>query len=218
MWYARRITSTELLSVYSIEIDKIPVFLIKLGSVLDYVLPHSIPWTFRNSIIRDNNYITNLLEPFSNSDTRQCNISQRYFISITPESLDWTSAYKEDINTRFITSKLLDSQYVAWNDRNLSKVNSAYQLPLKDNTIQVMNKNLVLLKPILANHRHDMLVIVSISLRRKMCSHYHSGPSGGHMKWFKTLYIIQLKFSWSKLREYIKQWVKNCVHCVAYNI
>ena len=163
-WYARRITTTELVSVYSIEIDKDAVFPTKLDSVIDDLLPHSIPWTFRNSMMRDDNYITNLLKPFSYSDIQQCDTSQCYFTSTTPESLDWTNAYNDDMDTRFTTSKLLDSQQVVWNDKDLSKINSAYRVPLKDNTIQIVNKNLVLFKSILANHRHVMLIIVPISL------------------------------------------------------
>ena len=75
LWYVRMLTSTELLSVYSIEIDKDAVFPTKLDSLLDDILPHSIQWTFRNSMMRDDNYITNLLEPFSNSNTQQCDTS-----------------------------------------------------------------------------------------------------------------------------------------------
>ena len=157
--------------------------------------------------MRDNNYITNLLEPFSNSDTQQCDTSKCYFTFTTPESLNWTNAYNDDMDSRFITSKLLDSQQVAWNDKELSKINSAYRVSLKDNTIQLVNKKLVLFKPILANHRHGMLIIVPISLCRKLFSHYHAGPSSGHMGEYKTLYRIRLRFFWPKLREDIKQWV-----------
>ena len=76
--------------------------------------------------MRDDNYITNLLEPFSNSETQQCDTSQFYFSYTTPKSLDWTSAYNDDIDTRFVTSKLLDSQQIAWNDKDLSKINPTY--------------------------------------------------------------------------------------------
>ena len=64
LWYARRFIPTDLLSVYSIEIDKNTVFPTKSDSVLDDMLPHSNPWIFRHSMMRDNNYITNLLDPF----------------------------------------------------------------------------------------------------------------------------------------------------------
>ena len=78
-------------------------------------------------------------------------------------------------------SKLLDSHQLAQNDKELSKINSAYRVPLKDNIIRIVNKELVLFKPILANHWHVILIIVPISLRRKLFSHYHAGPSSGHM-------------------------------------
>ena len=169
-------------------------------------------------MIRDDNYITNLLEPFLNSDTQQCDISQCCFTSTIPESLDWTSAYNDDIDTRFITYKLLDSQQVAWNDKDLFKINYTYRLPLKDNTIQIVNNKLALFKPILANDRHAMLIIVPISLRRKLFSHYHAGLRGKHMGEYKTLYKIRLRICLPKLREDIKQWVKNCAHCIVYNV
>ena len=81
-----------------------------LDTLVDDVLPYSIPRTFRNSSMGDDHYITNLLEPFTNSNTTQCNTSQCYFTSTTPESLDWTNAYKEDNDTKFVLSKLLDSK------------------------------------------------------------------------------------------------------------
>ena len=122
------------------------------------------------------------------------------------------------MDTRFITYKLLDSQQVPWNDKELFKLNSAYRVPLKDNTIQIVNKKLVIFKPILANHRHFMLMIVPISLHRKLFRLYHVSPSSGHMGEYKTLYRIRLRVFWQKLREDIKQYVKNCAHYIAYNV
>ena len=88
LWHARRITSTELLGIYSIEIDKNAIFSTKSDSVLDDILPHSIQWNFRNSMMRDDNYFTHLLESFWNSDNQQCDTSQCYFTFTTPESLN----------------------------------------------------------------------------------------------------------------------------------
>lgn len=82
----------------------------------------------------------------------------------------------------------------------------------------MVNKKLALFKPILANHRHVMLIVVPISLRRKLFSHYHTVPSSGHMGECKTLYRIRLRFFRPKLREDIKQWVKICSNCIAYNV
>ena len=38
------------------------------------------------------------------------------------------------------------------------------------------------------------------------------------MEKYKTLYRIRLILFWSKLREDIKQWVKNCTHFISYNV
>ena len=89
---------------------------------------------------------------------------------------------------------------------------------MKDNTIQIVNKKLVPFKSILANHRHVLLIIVPISLRRKLFSHYHAGPSSGHMGEYKTLYRIRLRFFWSRLRDDFKQWVTHCAHYIVYNV
>ena len=72
----------------------------------------------------------------------------------------------------------------------------------------------MLFKPILANHWHVMFIVVPISLRRKVFSHHHVGPSSGN----KILYRIRLRFFWPKLREDIKQLVKDCARCIAYNV
>ena len=155
-------------------------------------------------MMRDDSYIANLLEPFSNSDTQQCDTSQCYFTSTTPESLDWTM-HTTMILILVITSKLLDSQQVVYFDKELSEINSVYRVPLKDNTIQIVIKKIVLFKPILANHQYIMLIIVPLSLRRKLFRHYHAGPSSGHVGEYKTLYRIRLRFFWPKLREDIIQ-------------
>lgn len=162
--------------------------------------------------------MTNILESFVNGDTIQCDISQCYFNATPLETLNWKTAYKEDPNTDFIMTKLSNPEHVAWDEGNLTKVNSAYKLPLKDGRIQIVNKKYVLFKSILANQRHIMLIIVPVALRRKMFSHYHAGPSGGHMGEYKTLYRIRLRFFWPRLWEGIKEWIKKCAHCIAYNV
>ena len=69
------------------------------------------------------NYTTNILESFSKSDTMQCDTSQCYFTSTSPETLYWRHAYAEDCDTKFILSKLLKSDCIKWSDADLDKVN-----------------------------------------------------------------------------------------------
>ena len=106
---ARSLPSKELLFIYSIKCDSDAIFPTQLDTVIDELLPYSTPWEFRNSTMYSNNCVINILESFSNSDTKQYDTSQYYFTSITPETLDWRLSYEEDSDTKFIMTNLLHS-------------------------------------------------------------------------------------------------------------
>ena len=91
---------------------------------------------------------------------------------------------------------MLKSDYTEWSDADLNKVNKAYRIQLQNKRTQIVNEKLILFKPILANDRHVMLIIVPNLLRRTIFIHYHAGPSGGHMGEYETLYRIGLRFFW----------------------
>ena len=38
------------------------------------------------------------------------------------------------------------------------------------------------------------------------------------MGYYKTLFRLRLRFFWPTMREEIKEWVKRCAHCVAYDV
>ena len=194
LWYDRSVTTIKLLNIYSIAVDNTKVFPIYLDTVVDNLLPLSIPWTFRSNIMLHSNYSSNLMEAFTNGDTTQCDTSQWYLYSSPPETLDWKQSYSEDSDTKVSMSKLINSEVVEWTNEDLTKVNSAYRHPLKEKRIQLVKNKLVLFKPILANHRHVMLIIVPISLRRKLFSHYHAGPTCSHLGKYKIGYRIRLRF------------------------
>ena len=66
--------------------------------------------------------------------------------------------------------------------------------------------------------KYIRLIIVPVSLRRRLFKHYHSGPSGGHMGTYKTLFRLRMRFFWPHMREDINLWVSKCVHCISYNV
>ena len=78
-----------------------------------------------------------------------------------------------------------------------------------------MRSKFVYFKPILTNTKYIGLIIVPLGLRRSLFSHYHAGPTGGHMGEYKTLYRLHSRFFWPGMRQDIKAWVKGCAHCVA---
>ena len=68
-WYTRKITLQELLRIYSIKVDATMVFPPNFEHVIDSLLPHCLPWTFRRNLMQNNIYMTNILESFVNRDT-----------------------------------------------------------------------------------------------------------------------------------------------------
>ena len=85
-WYVRTVTTEELLYVYSITFDRRVAFPTNIDTVIDDLLPFSIPWTFRDKVM--SNYNSNILESFTNSNTIQCNTAQCYLNSTALEILD----------------------------------------------------------------------------------------------------------------------------------
>ena len=55
-------------------------------------------------------------------------------------------------------------------------------------------------------------IVVHISLRRIIFSLLHAFPAVGHMREYKTVYRIRLRFFWPKMRSDIHQWIKQCSH------
>ena len=101
---------------------------------------------------------------------------------------------------------------------HLESIIPGYKTYLTEGIIKILNGELVLYKPILANHQYVVLIIVPQSLRRSVFSHFHSGPSGGHMEEYRSPYRMQQRLFCYKIRDDVKKWVKGCSHCVSYNI
>ena len=93
---------------------------------------------------------------------------------------------------------------------------SGYHPHLKSHHINILHGKLILYKAIFKHVKYVGLIIVPLKLRRLIFSHFHAGPSGGHMCEYKTLFRIRMRFWWPGIRNDIKLWVKNCGQCVAY--
>jgi len=70
----------------------------------------------------------------------------------------------------------------------ISTAPGEYKLMLAKGLIAIVNDKLVYFKPILMNMKYVTLLIVPENLRKPIFSHYHAGPSTGHMGEYKTLY------------------------------
>ena len=145
-------------------------------------------------------------------DNQQC-----YQITASPTTTDWTAAYSQDVSTNIMLNMFKNAHKPLWSNDMLQKVLVEYRSHLKEHLISMLHDKLVYYKAIFKHVKYIGLIIVPLSLRRVIFSHYHAGPSGGHMGEYKTLFRIRMRFYWPGMRKDIKLWVKICGQCVAYN-
>ena len=122
-------------------------------------------------------------------------------------TLNWKSGCNtyNDTKTRLGTLPVSGGKFLP--DNVIMSVVISYRQHLRKTLIHIMGDKLVLFKPVNMQSKYITLLLVSQPLRRKFFSHYHTGPSGGHMGYYKTLFRLRLR-CWSTMREEIKEWVK----------
>ena len=116
------------------------------------------------------------------------------------ETFDRKKEYSKDTDTHAIMTHLITYKPDDWPNAILSTIDSKYYPHLKRGYLKIYNDRLVYLKPILMESRYIALLIVPNCLRRQLFSHYHAGPSGGHMGEYKTLYCLRSRLFWTKTR------------------
>ena len=215
--------------------------------LLDDCLPHSVPWQTKNKLASAYINWCDILNLHYLSSGEHVDHMQCYITRSQNDTLDWTMEYDRDKSTKTMLSLLqgLDPPLPDINDSflvpscltsspssqqfcnipsplfnisQLTDVDVVYHRALNEGRIRILHGKLVLYKTIFKDKRYLCLIIVPQGLRRKIFAHYHAGPSGGHMGEYKTLFRIRSRFFWPRLRQCIKDWVKSCAHCVAYDV
>ena len=143
---------------------------------------------------------------------------QCYQINRSTTTPDWVSAYTSDPSTCAIYEAMLHPKEYTWSTSVLAVIDSEYYLHLISLRIQLLHGKLVCYKPILKDVKYVGLILVPSSLRCAIFSHFHAGPTGGHMGKYNTSFHICMRFFWLGIRLDIKTWVKGYVHCYACNI
>ena len=219
-WSIRPMSNLEILLMYSIPINKLSMCTehAALTHVLDNGLPFSLPWKLRETTITNLLSELGILDKFVQSSSIHCDTIQCYFTNHKPETLAWKSSYTSDPNTSSIMHGLTTHKATEWTSDELTIAGPGYKQALQQGRILIVDQKLVFFKPIFQQTRYIGLIIVPLALRRKIFSHYHAGPSAGHMGEYKTLFRMRLRFFWPGLRTDVKNWVKGCAHCNSYNI
>ena len=213
--FARYAHPLEIFRAYSFPVDTCP----NIGPYLDKnpdapsCLGTSIP--FRTALA----FTRCLFDCWSNPCTPLSSESVTHCLAYSPKPLptqpDWTAAYLDDPDTHLICSRLRDDPSCQWDKPTLNSVDAQYRASLRSTSIAFVNDRLVLYQRLETNERQLMLIIVPRALRRTIFSAYHASPTTGHMRKFKTLHRLRLRFFWPHMRANVESWCKECAHCIA---
>jgi hypothetical protein len=207
-------TATELLSLYSCPsavstfLGSLPLPLVDLSSLLCSCLP------FVTASVLVDSIVDVLFHSLDRCDTdRADTVSVLLQHATRPAApLDWAAAYASDPDTHLIFQSVLEG--TKWDQGLLNRVSSTYRPFLRDSRMSVTDGKLVALQPVSNRSQVIALIVVPLSLRRHVFSAYHASPVAGHMKEFKTLHRLRLRFLWPKMRSDISSWVRMCPHCI----
>ena len=149
--------------------------------MLDNLLPFSNPSNLRMSITSQLVDIVGFPDDILYSASESVDSYQCYQLTASPTSMDWTSAYNKDNDTRIIHSQLSITSKPIWSQSLLKEIQPEFHQHLKGDCIRMLHNKLIIYKPIFKDIKYIGLIIVPTSLRRVIFSHYHAGPSGAHM-------------------------------------
>ena len=206
---------------YSIPLSQLsnPETWLSMDSVVDQLLLGCIPLCLAGSAarlpIRMNRFYDDLV--YGNNEHYiggQC-----FLQTLAPSSLfNWNAVYAADDDTCTIVKALMLHKSSAVPPSIIDTIHQGYRDHMKKGLLTIAGDKILLCKPVDMADRCIGLIVVPCSLRRKIFSHYHAGPSGGHMGTYKTLFRLRMWFFWPHMREDIKKWVAQCAHYVSYNI
>ena len=202
--HVRKITSHEYLLCYSISVPmpQYHVIAMMADHKIDKLLCGAIPWSLAHTIASNSYRISHLYDKrcFENCDDTK--ITPCYLQTSSPTTiLDWDKAYNEDNDISAINSILRYHKPNAIPDKCITSIHAGCQVHLRNGMIARVGNKLLLFKLINMDTQCVGLIIVPISLRRTLFDHYHAGPSGGHVGFYKTLYRMRMRFFWPGMRE-----------------
>ena len=128
-----------------------------------------------------------------------------YHVKLSAKSdLDWDSGYVHDFDTSRLFVSLRYSGGKQFSTAVINSVTMGYYQYLRKKLMHIMGNKLALFKPVNTNSKYITLIIVPEPLRHKLFSHYHAGPTGGHMGEYKTVFRLRLRSYWPTMRDEVK--------------
>ena len=211
---SRPITPTELFNIYlplhnppslaANIIDHLPV---EFYNILQTKV---CPWHMTSFIVTQSRLHINTRY---NECSKHQNIARCMINKPLPTTTDWTEAYASDKDTNYLIGRLRDNTTPLSEDE-IRNVHAGYRHALREDRISFRKNRLLLFTTVGGSNRFLCLIIVPTSLRQLVFFAYHASGSGAHMKAFKTLLLVRLRFFWPCMRKMIMLWVKGCTGCI----
>ena len=162
---------------------------------MDALLPASLPLEFVSCIASSESRLGRIYDEQAVAEDNYLHNAKCCLTSKAPSTIfNWAAAYHEDEDTRRILSSFKVSNKKDIPDSVIASVPMGYRHHLRNNLIQILGDKLILLQPINMGDKYVTLIVTPDSIRRKLFSHYHAGPSGGHMGEYKTLFRLRMRF------------------------
>ena len=212
--YSRPITPSELFRVY-FPLDHPPSLADTMinhlsNDIFDILRTKSCPYYTASLLLQRSLQYMNL---HYDKSTKHVGIARCLISRPLPTTDDWREAYASDKDTNYLIGRLKDGS-TALSEEEIRNVHAGYRHALRENRISFRKDRLLLFTTIGGSDRFLCLIIVPTSLRQLVFFAYHASGSGAHMKAFKTLLLIRLRFFWPSMRKSIMLWVKGCAGCI----
>ena len=143
------------------------------------------------------------------------NLASVNVIQSVPTAQQWETAHRGDKETNFNIQRLKDPS--KWQKIESLSVSRAYRPFLRDGRIKPLKGRLIALTPLASSNEFLSLTIVPESLSQLIFQAYHCSGVGGHMRSYKTLLILRLRFFWPKMKTNIFACVQQCSGCIPAN-
>ena len=176
--------------------------------IIDQLIPGSIHICLASAATRPTIRMNQVYDDLVYSNNERFVGAQCFLQTLAPSSLfNWILAYADDKDTGTIIKAMIASKTSIVPTPVIASVHKGYREYLKKALLTITGDKLLLCKLTNIADRYLGLIVVPVTLRRKLFAHYHSDPSGGHMGTYKTLFCLRMRFFWPHMREDIKQWV-----------
>ena len=124
----------------------------------------------------------------------------------------WSVAYGDYSDTYFLMKHLRHND--SMHKLCVNKLVVTYRHAIANNLLCIINDRTVYIEPVTVSTNHICCIIVPLSLQRIIFIVLHASPVAGHMGDYKTSYRLKLRLFWPRMMTDIKDWIKQCPHCM----